>query len=127
MRAFAVTNALIVDLARKQLSKGKRGAQSSEKTEKEIPTPRPSGNAAPARALGVITTGLTNSVEDSLAMELDAIVDLGETEATQNLIRNFFLADKYKKGRGDFEKILKLSKYRGGCGPGAGSGAGCGE
>ncbi|HEY2567700.1 MAG TPA: 3-hydroxyacyl-CoA dehydrogenase NAD-binding domain-containing protein [Candidatus Udaeobacter sp.] len=31
-------------------------------------------------------------------MELDAIVDLGETESTQNLIRNFFLAEKYKKG-----------------------------
>jgi 3-hydroxyacyl-CoA dehydrogenase / enoyl-CoA hydratase / 3-hydroxybutyryl-CoA epimerase len=31
-------------------------------------------------------------------MELDAIVDLGKTESTQNLIRNFFLAEKYKKG-----------------------------
>ena len=31
-------------------------------------------------------------------MELDAIVDLGETESTRNLIRNFFLADKYRKG-----------------------------
>ena len=31
-------------------------------------------------------------------MELDAIVELGETDATQNLIRNFFLADKYRKG-----------------------------
>ena len=31
-------------------------------------------------------------------MELDAIVELGKTESTQNLIRNFFLAEKYKKG-----------------------------
>ena len=31
-------------------------------------------------------------------MELDAIVDLGKTESTQNLIRNFFLTEKYKKG-----------------------------
>ena len=31
-------------------------------------------------------------------MELDAIVELGETDATQNLIRNFFLAEKYKRG-----------------------------
>ena len=31
-------------------------------------------------------------------MELDAIVELGETESTQNLIRNFFLAEKYRKG-----------------------------
>jgi 3-hydroxyacyl-CoA dehydrogenase/enoyl-CoA hydratase/3-hydroxybutyryl-CoA epimerase len=37
-------------------------------------------------------------VDDSLAMELDAIVDLGGSESTQNLIRNFFLAEKYKKG-----------------------------
>jgi 3-hydroxyacyl-CoA dehydrogenase/enoyl-CoA hydratase/3-hydroxybutyryl-CoA epimerase len=29
---------------------------------------------------------------------LDAIVELGGSEATQNLIRNFFLAEKYKKG-----------------------------
>jgi 3-hydroxyacyl-CoA dehydrogenase/enoyl-CoA hydratase/3-hydroxybutyryl-CoA epimerase len=31
-------------------------------------------------------------------MEVDAISELGATEATQNLIRNFFLADKYRKG-----------------------------
>ena len=31
-------------------------------------------------------------------MELDAIAELGETDATQNLIRNFFLAEKYKRG-----------------------------
>ena len=31
-------------------------------------------------------------------MELDTIVELGETDATQNLIRNFFLAEKYKRG-----------------------------
>src|SRR5205814_3386884 len=33
-----------------------------------------------------------------LAFELDTIVDLGKTESTQNLIRSFFLAEKYKKG-----------------------------
>lgn len=32
--------------------------------------------------------------------ELDAIVELGETESTRNLIRNFFLGEKYKKGSG---------------------------
>jgi 3-hydroxyacyl-CoA dehydrogenase/enoyl-CoA hydratase/3-hydroxybutyryl-CoA epimerase len=31
-------------------------------------------------------------------MELDGIVELGGTDATQNLIRNFFLAERYKKG-----------------------------
>ena len=29
---------------------------------------------------------------------MDTIVKLGETDSTQNLIRNFFLAEKYKKG-----------------------------
>src|SRR5207244_10396324 len=41
---------------------------------------------------------LAISPNESLRMELDAIVDLGKTESTQNLIRNFFLAEKYKKG-----------------------------
>jgi 3-hydroxyacyl-CoA dehydrogenase/enoyl-CoA hydratase/3-hydroxybutyryl-CoA epimerase len=61
-------------------------------------TPRSSGNPAPARALAVITKGLSGTVDDSLRMELDAIAELGETDATQNLIRNFFLAEKYKRG-----------------------------
>ncbi len=41
-------------------------------------------------------------------MELEAIVDLGKTESTQNLIRNFFLAEKYKKGssRTPAEKVI---------------------
>ena len=37
-------------------------------------------------------------MEDALRMEHDTIVELGETDATQNLIRNFFLAEKYKRG-----------------------------
>jgi 3-hydroxyacyl-CoA dehydrogenase/enoyl-CoA hydratase/3-hydroxybutyryl-CoA epimerase len=65
---------------------GKRGAT------------RATGNLAPARALEVITKGLSRPMEDSLRMELDTIVELGETDATQNLIRNFFLAEKYKRG-----------------------------
>src|SRR5213592_620261 len=55
-------------------------------------------NPAPAHALEVIKKGLFASTQQSLAFELDAIVDLGKTESTQNLIRNFFLAEKYKKG-----------------------------
>src|SRR5205085_1371312 len=39
-----------------------------------------------------------SSMDESLAMEVDAITELVATEATQNLIRNFFLADKYRKG-----------------------------
>ena len=32
--------------------------------------------------------------QKSLEMELDAIVELGKSESTRNLIRNFFLAEK---------------------------------
>src|ERR1700704_2440208 len=41
-------------------------------------------------------------------MEVDAISELGATDATQNLIRNFFLSDKYRKGSAKTapEKIL---------------------
>src|SRR5207247_3090165 len=42
--------------------------------------------------------GLTSSIDQALALELDAIVDLGKSESTQNLIRNLFLNDKYRKG-----------------------------
>ena len=62
-----------------------------------ITAPR-SQNPAPARAADIINRSLTSSTEESLARELDAIVELGETESTRNLIRNFFLADRYRKG-----------------------------
>src|SRR5207249_11220549 len=50
---------------------------------------------------------LTSSIDQSVALELDAIVELGETESTRNLIRNFFLADKFRKGssKAPIEKI----------------------
>src|SRR5206468_2995614 len=57
---------------------------------------KPSENLAPARALEIIRKNLP--LDQSLAAELDTIVELGETDATQNLIRNFFLAEKYKRG-----------------------------
>jgi 3-hydroxyacyl-CoA dehydrogenase / enoyl-CoA hydratase / 3-hydroxybutyryl-CoA epimerase len=62
-----------------------------------VPASR-SQNPAPARAAEIINRSLTSSIDESLARELDAIVELGETEATRNLIRNFFLADRYRKG-----------------------------
>ena len=55
-------------------------------------------NAGPSRALEIINQTLSITPAESLRMELDAIIDLGKTESTQNLIRNFFLAEKYKKG-----------------------------
>jgi 3-hydroxyacyl-CoA dehydrogenase / enoyl-CoA hydratase / 3-hydroxybutyryl-CoA epimerase len=87
----------LVELARKKLRDGKRKPSTAPKIDQEIPPPR-DHNPAPARALEVIKKGLFASTQRSLAFELDAIVDLGKTESTQNLIRNFFLAEKYKKG-----------------------------
>jgi 3-hydroxyacyl-CoA dehydrogenase/enoyl-CoA hydratase/3-hydroxybutyryl-CoA epimerase len=87
----------LVDLAREKLREGKRKPSAAPQISQEIPTPR-DHNPAPARALDVIKKSLFASTQQSLAFELDAIVDLGKTESTQNLIRNFFLAEKYKKG-----------------------------
>src|SRR5438034_9782846 len=55
-------------------------------------------NAAPSRAMEIINRTLSITPAESLKLELDAIVELGKAESTQNLIRNFFLAEKYKKG-----------------------------
>ena len=88
----------LIEAARRRLGSGKRGpAKISASTGR---TPAPSDpKSARARALGVITTSSSNPIEESLRLEVNAIVDLGKTESTQNLIRNFFLAEKYKKGR----------------------------
>ncbi len=88
----------LVERARKKLGEGKRKPSAASKPEKGIPAPRSSGNPAPARALNIVNQTLAISPNESLRMELEAIVDLGKTESTQNLIRNFFLAEKYKKG-----------------------------
>ena len=97
----------LLDAAKKKLRDGKRpspsplpegegdgGAAGKGKTS----ATRGSGNLAPARAREVIRKGLSRPMEDALRMEHDTIVELGETDATQNLIRNFFLAEKYKRG-----------------------------
>ncbi|MGI8437691.1 MAG: 3-hydroxyacyl-CoA dehydrogenase NAD-binding domain-containing protein [Chthoniobacterales bacterium] len=85
----------MLDAALKKIAEGKRKASNPPAATKELKT-RPEHNAAPARALAIITAD--KSVEESLVMEVDAIVELGETETTRNLIRNFFLGDKYRKG-----------------------------
>ena len=67
------------------------------------------------RAAEIINRSLTSSIEESLARELDAIVELGETESTRNLIRNFFLADKYKQrhvARRAGEKVDARRRHR---------------
>jgi 3-hydroxyacyl-CoA dehydrogenase/enoyl-CoA hydratase/3-hydroxybutyryl-CoA epimerase len=91
----------ILEAARKKLAGGKRkleGGAPATPGSQELAPPKASGNAAPGRAYEIIKRSADSSIEESLAMEVDAISELGATEATQNLIRNFFLADKYRKG-----------------------------
>jgi 3-hydroxyacyl-CoA dehydrogenase/enoyl-CoA hydratase/3-hydroxybutyryl-CoA epimerase len=91
----------LLDAARKKLSGGKRkleGRAPASPASQELRPPKQTGNAAPERALEIVNKTPSLSSDESLRMELDAIVDLGKSDSTQNLIRNFFLAEKYKKG-----------------------------
>ncbi|PYI95852.1 MAG: hypothetical protein DME98_15050 [Verrucomicrobia bacterium] len=91
----------LLDHARKKLRAGKRkveGGAPATPGSRELAPPRQTGNAAPERSYQIINKTVSISLDESLRMELDAIVDLGKKESTQNLIRNFFLAEKYKKG-----------------------------
>jgi 3-hydroxyacyl-CoA dehydrogenase / enoyl-CoA hydratase / 3-hydroxybutyryl-CoA epimerase len=91
----------LLELARKKLGDGKRkleGEIGATSGSQELAPSRQRGNGAPERAFEIISKTLSISPDESLRMELDAIVDLGKSESTQNLIRNFFLAEKYKKG-----------------------------
>src|SRR5207253_154357 len=94
----------LLDAARRLIGKGKRPAAKVVPAKGNIPVPS-DPKSAQARALGVITTATANPVDESLKLELDAIADLGKTESTQDLIRNFFLAEEYKKGSKQFEKV----------------------
>jgi 3-hydroxyacyl-CoA dehydrogenase/enoyl-CoA hydratase/3-hydroxybutyryl-CoA epimerase len=87
----------LLEAARNKLASPKRVLPQGLATASPIAVPR-SQNPAPARAAEIINHALTSSIDESLARELDAIVELGETESTRNLIRNFFLADRYRKG-----------------------------
>lgn len=93
--------------ARQKLAEGKRKTTQPPRAQKEIAVPR-DHNAAPSRAREIIVRGFDKSLDQALRMELDAIVELGQTETTRNLIRNFFLGDKYRKGgaKAPAEKIL---------------------
>ena len=101
----------LLDRARKKLRAGKRKMERrapanpasqppsrSSGAPGEVRSPKQSGNRALERAGEIITKTLSISSDESLRLELDGIADLGKTESTQNLIRNFFLAEKYKKG-----------------------------
>lgn len=91
----------LLEAARKKLAGGKRkleGGAAAMPASHELSPPKVRGNAAPGRAFEIIKRAGDSSLDESLAMEVDAISELGATDATQNLIRNFFLADKYRKG-----------------------------
>src|SRR5262245_418376 len=101
----------LLDVARKKLRDGKHkleGGAPATPGSQEIAPPKQSGNPAPERAYEIINKTQSISPDESLRMELDGIVELGKMESTQNLIRNFFLAEKYKKGtsRTPSEKIV---------------------
>src|SRR5437773_4079316 len=101
----------LLELARKRLGDGKpklEGRAPASPASQELRSPKQRGNAAPERAWEIINKTLSISPDQSLKMELDAIVDLGKSESTQNLIRNFFLAEKYKKGpsKAPLEKVV---------------------
>jgi len=101
----------LLELARKKLGDGKRNLDaqtSASPASQERRPPKQNGNTAPKRAEEIISKTLSISPDESLRMELDAIVDLGKSESTQNLIRNFFLAEKYKKGasKAPTEKVV---------------------
>ena len=100
----------LLDRAREKLRAGKRkmeGGTPSAPGSQKLAHPKQRGNPAPERAYEIISKTLSISPDESLRLELDGIVELGKTESTQNLIRNFFLAEKYKKERR--ERRLKKS------------------
>ena len=101
----------LLDRAGEKLRAGKRklaGGAPASLASQELRPPKSGGNPALARAYEIINKTLSISPDDSLRLELDGIVELGKMESTQNLIRNFFLAEKYKKGtsRTPPEKIV---------------------
>ena len=81
----------------------------------QVQTPK-GHNPAPRRALDVMNAGLDLPIEESLKLEVDGIGDLAETEATQNLIRNFFFGHKFRKSTSK-TKHHKITRAAGGrCG-----------
>ena len=102
----------LLDSARQMLRTEKRKMVGSSRRDDRTPQRgvpnRVAGNRALECAGEIISKTLSISPDESLRLELEGIVDLGKTESTQNLIRNFFLAEKYKKGtsRMPAEKIV---------------------
>src|SRR5262249_25235076 len=91
----------LLDRAREKLHAGKRKIDArppATASSQELRPSKQGGNSAPERVYEIINKTLSISPDQSLRLELEGIVELGKTESTQNLIRNFFFAEKYKKG-----------------------------
>ncbi|MGI8819439.1 MAG: 3-hydroxyacyl-CoA dehydrogenase NAD-binding domain-containing protein [Chthoniobacterales bacterium] len=101
----------VLEAARQKIAQGKREVVPPPHIETQVKLPRADHNPAPRLALDVMQRALTGTVEESLAREVDGIVELGEMESTQNLIRNFFLGDRFRKGsaKTKTEKIAHAS------------------
>jgi 3-hydroxyacyl-CoA dehydrogenase/enoyl-CoA hydratase/3-hydroxybutyryl-CoA epimerase len=97
----------LLEAAHRKLGEGKRAPAKASASKAKTPVPSDQ-KSAQARALGIINAASANPLDESLRLELEAIVDLGKTESTQNLIRNFFLAEKYKKSasKTEFPKVM---------------------
>src|SRR6185436_17913570 len=52
---------------------------------------------AVTKALTVLTKGVSRSLEESLKLETEAMLDLAPTEACRNLVRIFLLQERAKK------------------------------
>jgi 3-hydroxyacyl-CoA dehydrogenase/enoyl-CoA hydratase/3-hydroxybutyryl-CoA epimerase len=57
------------------------------------------------RALKMITEGISLSVEESLRLESEAVMELAQTEAARNLLRLFFLQEHAKKFSPDVRHV----------------------
>src|SRR5437870_2739345 len=71
-----VSREQLLETARRKLKAGKRPLPEVSRLKKKIEIPE-DRESAPARALGVIATGAASPIDESLRLELDAIVDLG--------------------------------------------------
>jgi 3-hydroxyacyl-CoA dehydrogenase/enoyl-CoA hydratase/3-hydroxybutyryl-CoA epimerase len=69
----------------------------SGRVEKELWRKTRGHYPAPFKALDVVTRGLAGSIDASLKLEREAILELGRTEVSRNLIRIFFLQERAKK------------------------------
>ena len=69
----------------------------SDKVQKQVFHKTRGHYPAIPKALEVVTQGLCKSLDASQALERDAILELGSTEACRNLIRIFFLQERAKK------------------------------